>query len=39
MGKYLAKMSKFVIKITTAKYEKLPSQMGKSFDRIEKTTL
>ena len=36
MGKYLAKMSKFIIKITAVKYEKLPSQMGKSFDRIEK---
>ena len=39
MGKYLAKMSKFIIKLTTAKCEKLPYQMGKPFDRIEKTTL
>ena len=36
MGRYLSKMSKFIIKIATAKYEKLPSQMGKSFDTIEK---
>jgi hypothetical protein len=39
MGRYFSKMSKFTIKITTAKYEKLPSQMGKSFDKIEKNTL
>ena len=39
MGKYHYKMSKFIIKIATAKYEKLSSQMGKSFDTIEKKTL